>query len=101
MMKPCCVLSSRRKEQLDLDAHQRLPGLAPSHELGNKAFLAGDKGSASWARGVRRVWESTTPGQSALPGAWRGPVRVGGKRTPSWEPGGLDSDPLLHQFLPG
>lgn len=37
MMKPCCVLTQPRKEQLNLDAHPRLPGLALAHELGNKA----------------------------------------------------------------
>lgn len=44
-------------------------------------------------QGVRLAWKSSTPGQDALPGAWRAPASIGSERTQSREPGNLDSDP--------
>lgn len=67
MMKPCCVLTQPRKEQLKLDAHPKLPGLALAHELGNRVVWQ-RKGLCFLGKRGRLVQESTTLGQHALPG---------------------------------
>lgn len=64
MMKPCCVLTQPRKEQLNLDAHPRLPGLALAHELGNSS-LAEEGTVLPWQE--RGGWSRRASPQGSMP----------------------------------
>lgn len=69
MMKPCCVLTQPRKEQLNLYAHPMLPGLALAHELGNRAVWQ-RKGLCFLGKRREAGPEEHRPGAACPPWAW-------------------------------
>lgn len=76
MMKPCCVLTQPRKEQLNLDAHPRLPGLALVHELGKRA--AWQKKGLCF---LGKTEEAGPPPQGSMPSlGWLGLASSGSQR---------------------